>query len=173
MNGHCTMAFSIDVYIGAPLEHESERSFLNRIYDDLREVNRAAIILANFYPPTRPRQINFLVVTERCAGLIELKAFNQPVEGGINGEWGLVLPDGSRKKLPLPNPHEQVVQCKFALSDEVRKLSEKDPDQWLIPGNNPLYKAVEGMVCIYPEIQAGSTVTPGDFRAKWWVIRIA
>lgn len=160
------MTVSIDVYIGAPLEHESERSFLTQIYDDLLEANCAAIILANFYPPTYPRQIDFFVVTERCAGLIELKAFNQPVEGGINGEWALVLPDGSRKKLPLPNPHEQVVQCKFALSDEVRKVSGKDPEQWLIPGNNPFYKAVEGMVCIYPEIPMGSTVTQGDFKAK-------
>ena len=160
------MAIAIDVYIGSSLEQQSERSFLNRICDDLRKANCAAIILANFYPPTYPRQIDFLVVTERCAGLIELKAFNQPVEGGINGEWGLVLPDGSRKKLHVPNPHEQVVQCKFALSDEVRKLSGKDPDQWLILGNNPLYKAIEGMVCIYPEIPIGSTVTQGDFRAK-------
>lgn len=160
------MAVAIDVYIGSPLEQQSERSFLNRICDDLRKANCAAIVLANFYPPSHPRQIDFLVVTERCAGLIELKAFSQPVEGGLNGEWGLVLPDGSRKKLPLPNPHEQVVQCKFALSDEVRKLSGKDPDQWLILGNNPLYKAIEGMVCIYPEIPAGSTVTPGDFKAK-------
>jgi hypothetical protein len=160
------MAAAIDVYIGSPLEQQSERSFFHQLCDDLRQANCTAIILANFYPPTHPRQIDFFVVTERCAGLIELKAFNQPVEGGINGEWSLVLPDGSRRKLPLPNPHEQVVQCKFALSDEVRKLSEKDPDQWLIPGNNPFYKAVEGMVCIYPEIQSGSTVTPGDFRAK-------
>lgn len=160
------MTVAIDVYIGSPLEQQSERSFLNQICDDFRQVNCAAIILANFYPPTHPRQIDFFVVTERCAGLIELKAFNQPVEGGINGEWCLVLPDGSRKKLPLPNPHEQVVQCKFALSDEVRKISGKDPEQWLIHGNNPLYKAVEGMVCIYPEIPTGSTVTQGDFRAK-------
>jgi hypothetical protein len=99
-------------------------------------------------------------------GLIELKAFNQLVEGGINGEWALVLPDGTKKKLHLPNPHEQVVQCKFALSDEVRELSAKDPDQWLIPGNVLFYKAVEGMVCIYPEIPKGSTVTQGDFKAK-------
>lgn len=160
------MAELIDLYIGAPLEHEAERSFLNRIYDDLRKANCAAIILANFYPPSHPRQIDFLVVTERCAGLIELKAFNRPVEGGINGEWALVLPDGSRKKLPLPNPHEQVVQCKFALSDEVRMLTGKDPDQWIISGSNPFYKAMEGMVCIYPEIPMGSTVTQGDFRAK-------
>ncbi len=160
------MTAAIDVYIGSPLEHQSERSFLHQLCDDLRQAHCTAIVLANFYPPTHPRQIDFLVVTERCAGLIELKAFNQPVEGGINGEWGLVLPDGSRKKLHLPNPHEQVVQCKFALSDEVRKLSGKDPDQWLIPGNSPFYKAIEGMVCIYPEIPMGSTVTQGDFRAK-------
>ena len=155
---------SINVYIGAPLEHDSERSFLNRICDDLHQANCTAIILANFTPPTRPRQIDFFVVTERCAALIELKAFNQPVEGGINGEWRLVLPDGSRKKLPLPNPHEQAVQCKYALSDEVRKLSAKDPDQWLIPGDDPFYKAVEGMVCIYPEIPMGSAVTEGNFN---------
>jgi hypothetical protein len=78
----------------------------------------------------------------------------------------LALPDGSRKKLPLPNPYEQVVQCKFALSDEIRTLSGKEPDLWLIPGNNPFYKAVEGMVCIYPDIPTGSTVTQGNFRAK-------
>ncbi|MGH7181850.1 MAG: nuclease-related domain-containing protein, partial [Nitrospiraceae bacterium] len=126
------MTATIDVYIGAQLEHESERSFLTQIYEDLTEKNCSAIILANFYPPKFPRQIDFLIVTERCAGLIELKAFTQQVEGNINGEWALVLPDGSRKKLPTPNPHEQVVQCKFALSDEVRKLSEKDPDQWFI-----------------------------------------
>lgn len=157
---------SIDAYIGAPLEHESERSFLNRICDDLRQTNCTAIILANFTPPTRPRQIDFFVVTERCAALIELKAFSQPVEGEINGEWALVLPDGSRKRLPSPNPYEQAVQCKYALSDEVRKLSAKDPDQWLIPGNDPFYKTVEGMVCIYPEIPMGSTVTEGNFKAK-------
>ena len=160
------MTVSIDVYIGAPLEHESERSFLNQIYDDLLEANCAAIILANFYPPTHPRQIDFLVVTERCAGLIELKAFNQPVGGGINGEWALVQPDGSRKTLLSPNPHEQVIQCKFALSDEVRKLAGKAPDQWLVPGNIPFYRTLEGMVCIYPEIPSGSTVTQGDFKAK-------
>jgi hypothetical protein len=38
----------LSVIVGLAIEHESERSFLNRIYDDLREVNRAAIILANF-----------------------------------------------------------------------------------------------------------------------------
>jgi len=159
------MIDSVDVYIGSPLEHESERAFLNRLSDDLRKANRAAMIFANFYPPTRPRQIDFLVVTEQCTGLIELKSYNQPVEGGINGAWTVVLPDGSRQKLPLPNPHEQVVQCQFALSDEVRSLTEKAPDQWSILGNKPFYKASEAMVCIYPEISAGSNVT-GDFRAK-------
>ncbi|MDF0676341.1 MAG: NERD domain-containing protein [Nitrospira sp.] len=160
------MTTSIDVYIGSPLEQQSERSFLNHICDDLRQANCAAIILANFTPPTRPRQIDFFVVTERCAALIELKAFNQPVEGEINGEWALVLPDGSRKKLLLPNPHTQAVQCKYALSDEVRKLSAKHPDQWLIPGNDYFYQSVEGIVCIYPEIPMGSTVTEGNFKAK-------
>jgi DNA replication protein DnaC len=87
------------------------------------------------------------------------------VKGGINGEWALVLPDGSIKKLSLPNPHEQAIQCKYALSDEIRKLSEKDPDQFSL-GSEPFYKTVEAIVCCFPEIPSGSKVTTGNYKAK-------
>ncbi len=52
---------SIDVYIGSPLEQQSERSFLNRACDDLRKANCAAIILANFYRRLIRAKLTFLL----------------------------------------------------------------------------------------------------------------
>jgi len=57
---------NIEVYLGDQIEVESERLFLERLVFDLYARDTCALILANFCTVKSPRQVDFLVVTERA-----------------------------------------------------------------------------------------------------------
>src|SRR4051794_13391139 len=121
-----SMNTTIDVYFGSPLEIDSEKAFLARLKEDLSCCGESALILANFFPPKNPHQIDFLVVTSRCACHVELKTLTAPVTGGLNGRWSLTRPNGSQSPLDAKNPYRQALDCKHAVSDELHAFERRD-----------------------------------------------
>jgi hypothetical protein len=156
------MNTSIEVYLGAPIEIESERQFLSKLCGDLNARGLDALILANFLlPPHNPaQQIDFLVILKHLVCHIELKNLTAPVTGSANGTWHLILPDGSAKD--SGNPYRQALNCKFAISDEMHKLANREPHLKTADGSK-FYKHFESVVCVYPDLLAGSKV-PSDRR---------
>lgn len=160
---------TIEILIGSPLVGEEAR-FLVRLHADLsaRSTSDSILILANFEIPAtnKPRQIDFFVVSDSNRGLVELKCLHGPIFGGENGTWQLQAPSGQRVSYPGENPWYQTVQAKFALSDAMLKFSRCQKG---IPAalNQSFYKEFEATVCIFPNIDPRSRVTPGNFKA--WV----
>ncbi len=152
---------TIDVYLGGPIQEQSENAFLNRIKAAFREEGRNAIIFGNFF--VKSRQIDFFLITEDCACHVELKAFNYPISGGTNGFWLQHFPDRSPKE--IGNPYQQALACKFALSDTVNRLLEKDSTIPKLPENRKFYHEIESVVCVYPKVPEGSDIQV-DFKVK-------
>ncbi len=57
------MNTTIDVYLGAPIAHESEKLFLAKLCSDLKSRGQSAVIIGKFMLSNR--QIDFLVVDKR------------------------------------------------------------------------------------------------------------
>jgi energy-coupling factor transporter ATP-binding protein EcfA2 len=149
---------TIDVYCGAPIEIESERNFLDTLGADLRARGVPTLVLANFFPPGKLHQIDFLVVTAHCACHIELKNLTAPVSGGVNGPWFLKMPDGSRRALDVKNPYRQALDGKFAISDAMHAFAGSDPSIPRPSGSKKFYAHLESAVCVVPELLPGSSV---------------
>src|SRR5262249_6206315 len=99
----------IDLFIGAPLELESEILFLDHLLSSLEGWGESVILCANFLTERNPHQIDFLVIAPRCVCHVELKSLTAPVVGQVNGQWSLCLPGGQRRgpegeKPPPPTP---------------------------------------------------------------------
>ena len=90
---------TIDLFIGAPIDIDSEQLFLAQLSADFAAHGQSALILANFFTIKNPHQIDFLVVTGGCACHVELKKLTCPVVGGFNGLWHRMLPNNSRVPL--------------------------------------------------------------------------
>ena len=149
---------NIEVFLGNPIEYDSERMFLNQLRQDLGSMGTEATILANFNAQGNNghRQIDFLVLTPERLAMVELKSLRQDslIEGGVNGPWRQIYKDGSAKEI-APNPYEQAKNATHAISDVVKRLTEGGE----IPAHRrPFYGFVDTVVCIYPEIPAGSRI---------------
>ena len=153
-----SMSKTIDVFLGGPIEIESERAFLSRLVEDLTGRGVAALILANFHTPRDPHQVDFLVVTDAGGCHVELKHYTAPFSGGINGPWRRHLPDGSTHALEPLNPYQQALACKYALSDELHKLAACGAIRFSSQPRGKLYKHFESVVCIYPSLPSGTHV---------------
>jgi Nuclease-related domain len=149
---------TIDLFFGAPLEHESEKCFLGKLSEDLLAQSHSALIFANFFPPRYPYQIDFLVVTEQCACHVELKKLTAPVVGGINGLWSLQKPDNSLAPLEAKNPYRQALDGKYAISDQMRTFATADPSIPRPKNNRKYYEHLESVLCVFPELLPGSSV---------------
>src|SRR5688572_10099253 len=113
------MNTTIDLFIGSPIELDSEKDFLGKLTADLTAQGESSLVFANFFPRKVPLQIDFLVVTAHCACHVELKKLTAPVIGGVNGRWSLRHPDGSLSPLEAKNPYRQALDGKLAISDEM------------------------------------------------------
>jgi hypothetical protein len=154
---------TIEVLIGSPLTGD-EADFLTRLFADLS--GQDALILANFEitKAGRSRQIDFIVITNTHSELLEHKALRGPVIGTDNGPWKLTNTSGQLVPYPGENPWVQASQAKYLLSDVMFKFSEKAAG---VPGplNKAFYKEFDASVCVYPQLDPGSRVTKGNFKA--------
>jgi hypothetical protein len=134
---------SIQIFIGAPIEHQSEFDCLTQIYGALSKRLGWAIIFANFH--VGERQIDFAIFTGSSTIVIEAKHYSKPVTGGQNGLWEQVGANGVRK---MGNAYDQALGAKNALRDA-------------LPGDVKGYP--NALVLITPKIPNGSRL-PSDFK---------
>ena len=140
-----------DLFIGSPIEHESERVVLERILDLLAHDGRPAVILANV--TLKERQIDFIVGLNDLALVIEAKGFTRPVRGSENGPWQVQVSSGGWKNFRSPsNPYIQARDAAYDLKDTMR----------LFAGGEPPYPAAA--VVFVPGIPQDSDVCAGDFK---------
>ncbi len=83
---------TIDIYHGSLSNIVSEQTFLAQLSSDLLARGESGLIFANFF--INSSQIDFFVVTDKCACHVELKNYSLPIIGDINGTWKLKEPDG-------------------------------------------------------------------------------
>ena len=135
-----TDASTLEIYIGNPVQYESERSTLRGIECLLAAESLPAVVFANFSAACH--QIDILVALESLALVIEVKAGTHPVRGGENGPWQIHLASGDWKD--FRNPYLQILDGALALKDVMREFC-----------NSPV-PYIRGAVVFAPEIPCGS-----------------
>jgi hypothetical protein len=150
----------LEIMIGAPVAG-SEAMVLRQICRDIGSID--VLLLVNF--EVKHRQIDFLIVTNNYAAIIELKCFRGPIIGDINGDW--LLEDFTQQKEPYVggNPWQQALSQKFAISDTMAAFQAKHlhaPP----PLGKAFYSEFDAFVCVYPKIDPRSQVTKGNFKVR-------
>ena len=140
----------MEIYIGAPIQDESERSTLKQIEHLLSDAQRSAIVFANI--SLSGRQIDFVVVLDSLTLIIESKGFTRPVRGDKNGPWREQLATGAWKE--FRNPYIQTRDAKYAVRDAMRLFSGKE-----VP-------YPEAALVFVPDIPRGSQIDSGDFKVS-------
>ena len=140
----------VDVYIGAPIEHESERTTLQEVERLLLEHGYRAVVFANF--EVASRQIDLLVALDDLALVIEAKHMRRPVRGGENGPWKLHLATGAWKE--FRNPYRQALNAALVVKDAMGAFS----------GGNAPY--VDAALVFAPDIPDGSQAFSGNAKVS-------
>ncbi len=156
---------TIEVFWGDRPDEQSERDFLAQLKEDLARRNISATILANFHTYSRSRQVDFVIVTENHACVVELKNYAGVLTGGENGPWSKRLPDGTLEVIDRQNPYNQAFLFRMAISDDLHALASRDGGIPRPRGGRKFYTQLDGVVCIFPRLETGSQV-PGDYKVK-------
>ncbi|VTZ50550.1 conserved hypothetical protein [Methylocella tundrae] len=137
------------IFIGAPIEHESERKLLSFIVSWLEEKKIPSIVLANI--EIQGRQIDCIIATADSASVVEVKTSRLPIRGEVNGTWTRLSASGEWKD--YTNAYQQAVGAKNSVRDAMQVAKSV--------GN--FYP--DGYVVFTSPIPEGSIVTPGNFKA--------
>jgi energy-coupling factor transporter ATP-binding protein EcfA2 len=146
----------VDVFLGHEIEDITEQRFLRRLRSDLEAVGEPSLVLGNFYCGPLRTQIDFVVVTAHGAMVVEVKGYRLPVEGGMNGQWKLVFPDGRRRPIASKNPIGQAIDARYVVADELSKEVGIDS------GNAK--QAVGGNLCLFFEPLPSCSIPDGNFK---------
>ncbi|MDX8455194.1 nuclease-related domain-containing protein [Mesorhizobium sp. VK9D] len=141
---------SLEIFIGTPIEHPSERATLERAVATLSAYGIPAVVLANVN--FGGRQIDLVIGLDRRALVIESKGFSSAVRGGENGTWHVQLASGQWKE--IPNLYAQTLGEKNALRDAMAAFAGASvpyPDAALV---------------FVPAIPPGSAIPSGDFKVS-------
>lgn len=139
----------VEIYIGSPVEYESERLVLRTVVTTLSKAATPAVILANV--TLSSRQIDLIVATQQSVLLIEAKSSSRPIRGRENGLWAFQSATGEWRNVGR-NWYQQALDAKHALRDAMKKFSSEETP----------YPA--GALIFAPFIPQGSDVLPGDFK---------
>lgn len=141
---------NVEVYVGAPIQHESERLALEESLRLLVSTKRSAVLVAN--ADFGGRQVDLVLATENRLVVIEVKSFARAVSGRENGHWKMATASGGWKD--IRNPYLQALHAKFAVRDAMPK-----------PGLSPSqYPA--GAVVFVPRKPRDSETCPGNFKVS-------
>jgi hypothetical protein len=114
----------------------------------------SARICANFVATGKQqRQVDLLVVTaDRCVQAeVKNLAPDLALIGSANGPWRQVLPGGQERQVDR-NYFRQAREATCAISDVMRALARRGD----VPDDGPFYRRVDTVVCLSPDIPAGS-----------------
>lgn len=150
----------MEILIGNPVTG-TEAIVLRRLYEVLGE--RDGLILANFYVGIR--QVDYVIIVQDHAALIELKSVSGAVFGGQNGDWSIRDFTGQKRKYPGFNPWSQANAQALALSDEMSRFQKANSNipQPLSP---PFYREFDTFACIYPAIHPESKIEITRLKAE-------
>lgn len=135
------------LFIGARIEHASEREVLAAVCDGLDKGSGWICIFANFN--VNGRQIDLAIFSATTTLVIEAKRYTQPVEGGVNGSWNQIGAHGTRK---IRNGYMQALEAKNALRDAIAGLF------------GPVSGYPNSLLAITPAIPLDSKLPPSDFK---------
>jgi len=141
---------SIDIFIGDPITHASERATLERAVDFLSAQGTSAVILANLN--LGGRQVDLVIGLEQGALVVEAKGFSAAVRGNENGDWHLRITSHRWKE--IPNAYAQALAEKLVLRDAMAEFA----------GTKVPYP--DAALIFVPAIAAGSTIPRGDFKVS-------
>lgn len=139
---------SLEIYVGAPIEHDSERVLLAGLVEYFELSQTPALIFLNFH--LGGRQIDAAVITERRLLLIEAKGYRVSIRGSCNGLWEYAVAGGWKR---FTNPYEQALGAVYALRRGMREFAGQEP---------PTYPS--GALMFVPAIPPGSGPCIGDFK---------
>ena len=143
-------ASPMEIYVGAPIQYESERRVLRKIERLLTDERRSAIVFANI--SINSRQIDFVLALDGLVLVIEAKAYSRPIQGGENGPWQVQVADGGWKD--IRNPYIQTLDAKYAVKEAMRSFCHAE-----VP-----YPAAA--LVFTPDIPRDSQIYEGDFKAS-------
>lgn len=140
----------IALFIGSPIEHESERAVLLKLLRLLEMSGETATVLVNIN--LKGRQLDLVLGTDRLTLVLEAKACTVPLSGTTNGPW-TAHPRSGRSRA-TGNAYAQALGEKNALCDALRDF----------------LGSVEGYpdahVVFVPELAAGSELL-FDFKVTY------
>ncbi len=139
---------NVSLYLGAPIDQESEREVLRRLLTMLEEVNEPATVLANFH--VGGRQLDLVIGLPALSLVLEVKGTSLPLSGTSNGEWSVTTRCGSSR--PARNAYRQALDAKNALADEMRRLGGRLKDY------------PNACVVFTPSAPPGSSLPPSDHK---------
>ncbi len=113
---------TMEIYIGDPVEHESERIILKEVEQLLGADRRQAVVFANF--SVAAHQIDLFIAVDGLALVIEAKTGNRPIRSTENGPWEIRLANKNWKK--IRNPYRQALDAAFAIRNAIRSFSKND-----------------------------------------------
>lgn len=160
---------NIKLYIGAPIEYESERVALKKIIATLIEKNISGVIISN--SNFTGSQIDFIVASEIFVWVIEIKEHRQALKGLVDGKWKLKTTGGWK---PVRNFYQQTLKAKYALRDSMHSFNKKMvshpsaalvfiskiPEESSLPINDPKVKI--GGIEILDDLNIDKTKTYWD-----------
>ncbi len=138
------------LFIGGPIDHASERKFLECIIPWLNKQGVPAIILANI--EIDGRQVDCVIATENSVSVVEVKTTRLPLKGELNGPWTRLAASGEWQT--YANAYQQAVAAKNRVRDAMQAIKpagEYYPD---------------GYVVFTRALPEGSEVTSGNFKAR-------
>lgn len=145
------IAKHIALYIGAPIEHESERTVLIELLRLIEMSGETATVLANIN--LKGRQLDLVLGTDRLTLVLEAKASTAPLRGSVNGSWATLTRSGSWKA--TRNAYLQALDEKNALRDALRD------HQGEVTGYP------EAHVVFVPGLTTGSEIPPSDHKVTF------
>jgi hypothetical protein len=136
------------IYIGTPLEHDSERKLLVSAVQTLEERHIPSIALANVH--IGGRQLDCIIATTLGVCVVEVKSSYLPVRGDLNGNWERLHASGEWR--PYTNAYQQALAAKNALRSAMTTVY-------------PIGKFYpDGHVVFTSGLAEGSQLTNGDFK---------
>ncbi len=140
----------IAVFIGAQIDHDSERTVLLELLRLLEISGETATVIVNIN--LKGRQLDFVVGTDRLTLVLEAKASSVPLTGSTNGPW--IAHDRSGRARSTGNAYAQALHEKNALRDALRDFL----------GEVQGYP--DAHVVFVPELAAGSELS-FDFKVTY------
>lgn len=144
----------VTVFIGSPIEHDSERAVLLELLRLLKMSGKAATVMVNMN--LKGRQLDLVVGTDHLTLVLEAKASSVPLSGTTNGQWTAHTRSGRSRT--TGNAYTQALGQKNALCSALRDFLGEVEDY------------PDAHVVFVPELAVGSQLS-FDFKVTYGGIR--